>query len=69
MGGRVGVVRYNQSVMKQALITMLVVLMMALQTNCNTLEMHDEANVVANLLSAPFYTVLLSVLCILISLM
>ena len=51
--------------MKQALITLLVILMMTLQTTCNSLiRSHESSSVVANLLTAPYIAVLLSVLCI-----
>lgn len=48
--------------MKQTLIVLICVLMMALQMTCNQVVSHQSDTVVGNLLAEPYLAVLLSLL-------
>ena len=53
--------------MKQALIVLICVLMMAFQTTCTQVT-HLSDTVVGNLLAEPYLAILLSILCIITTL-
>ena len=52
--------------MRQTLITLLVLVMLAVQTTCNTLsrQVHDSDTVIGNILAEPYLAILMSLLCI-----
>ncbi len=52
--------------MRQTLITLLVLVMLAVQTTCNQVlrQVHESDTVVGNLLAEPYLAIILSLLCI-----
>lgn len=54
--------------MRQTLIALLVVLMMAMQTTCTQIASHQSDTVVGNLLAEPYLAIVMSLLCLIAAL-